>query len=162
MIPDCQKEWDLRRTNSSCRKTYKQWLNGLQPTTWGSLRYYSMDAMMIWKEKIATHTSCQVVRKPPNSKTVKDLGVTINESLRWSSHITEVSKQASQTSAWVLRTFATRESLPLMTLYKSLVRMDYCCPKKRSVHLKGFREVLQYQEFSHWKTSHTFLQAANF
>jgi len=65
-----------------------------------------------------------------NSKTVKDLGVTIDESLRWSSHITEVTKQASQTSAWVLRTFATRQSLPLMTLYKSLVRskMDYCCP----------------------------------
>ena len=69
-------------------------------------------------------------QKIPNSKVVKDLGVTIDESLRWSSHITEVTKQASQTSAWVLRPFSTRESLPLMTLYKSLVRskMDYCCP----------------------------------
>ena len=40
-----------------------------------------------------------------NSKTVKDLGITIDESLGWSTHINNVSKQASQTSAWFLRTF---------------------------------------------------------
>ena len=65
-----------------------------------------------------------------NSKTVKDLGITIDESLGWSTHINNVSKQASQTSAWVLRTFTTRQPFPLMTLYKSLIRsrLDYCCP----------------------------------
>ena len=33
-------------------------------------------------------------------------------------------------SAWVLRTFTTRQQFPLMTLYKSLIRskLDYCCP----------------------------------
>ena len=46
-----------------------------------------------------------------------DLGITIDESLGWSIHITNVSSQASQTSAWVLRTFTTRQAFPLMTLY---------------------------------------------
>ena len=66
----------------------------------------------------------------PSSSKVKDLGVTIHESLGWATHIAEVSKQASQMSAWVLRTFTTRQQYPLMTLYKSLVRskLDYCCP----------------------------------
>ena len=33
-------------------------------------------------------------------------------------------------SAWILRTFSTRGTLPLLTLFKSLVRskIDYCCP----------------------------------
>ena len=43
------------------------------------------------------------------------LGITIDESLGWSTHINNVSKQASQTSAWVLRTFTTRQPFPLMT-----------------------------------------------
>ena len=62
--------------------------------------------------------------------TVKDLGVVIDESLSWSNHIKEVTRQSSQMSAWILRTFNTRSALPLMTLFKSLVRsrIDYCCP----------------------------------
>ena len=65
-----------------------------------------------------------------NSSKVKDLGITVDESLGWTTHIAEVSKQASQISAWVLRTFTTRQQFPLMTLYKSLIRskLDYCCP----------------------------------
>ena len=103
-------------------------------------------------------------QKIPNSKVVKDLGVTIDESLRWSSHITEVTKQASQTSAWVLRTFSTRESLPLMTLYKSLVRskMDYCCPvwfpttKEEISALEGIQRsftsrIQSLKGFSYWE-----------
>ena len=64
------------------------------------------------------------------SETVKDLGVVIDESLNWSQHIKEVTRQCSQMSAWILRTFTTRSALSLMTLYKSLVRsrVDYCCP----------------------------------
>ena len=85
-------------------------------------------------------------------------------SLRWSSHITEVTKQASQTSAWVLRTFSTRESLPLMTLYKSLVRskMDYCCPvwfpttKEEISALEGIQRsftsrIQSLKGFSYWE-----------
>ena len=48
-----------------------------------------------------------------NSSKVEDLGITIYESLGWTAHISEVSKQASQMSAWVLRTFATRQQFPL-------------------------------------------------
>ena len=43
-----------------------------------------------------------------NSSKVKDLDITINESLGWTTHIAEVSKQASQMSTWVLRTFTTQ------------------------------------------------------
>ena len=65
-----------------------------------------------------------------NSTVVRDLGILIDEKLQWSNQIKEASQQASQTSAWVLRTFSTRERLPLMTLFKALIRpkIDYCCP----------------------------------
>ena len=65
-----------------------------------------------------------------NTNCVKDLGVVIHESLKWSDHINEVSLKATQMSGWILRTFKTRNRLALMTLFKSLVRsrLDYCSP----------------------------------
>jgi len=96
-----------------------------------SLNYFNMARMIISRAVIATLTcylySGKTIEK---SETVKDLGVVIDESLNWSQHIKEVTRQCSQMSAWILRTFTTRSALPLMTLYKSLVRsrVDYCCP----------------------------------
>jgi len=63
-------------------------------------------------------------------QTVRDLGVTITDDLSWSLHVSNSVKKARNTSAWVFSVFKTREPVPMLTLYKSLVRsiMEYCCP----------------------------------
>jgi len=53
---------------------------------------------------------------------IKDLGITLQNNLSFKQHITNIAESAKRMSAWVFRTFYTRERLPLMTLYKSLVR----------------------------------------
>lgn len=60
---------------------------------------------------------------------VRDLGVTLSSDGNFSIHITNVTKKARSQAAWILRTFKTRDSLPMLTLYKSLVLpiLEYCC-----------------------------------
>ena len=63
-------------------------------------------------------------------KTVHDLGVTVTEDLSWSTHVSTSVKKARNKSAWVFSVFKTTEPVPMLALYKSLVRsiMEYCCP----------------------------------
>ena len=70
-------------------------------------------------------------------------------------HIIELCKQCTGLCGWILRTFSSRESTVMMTLFKSLVlsRLDYgsqlWCPTKIQKafikHIKGFSSV-SYQE----------------
>ena len=59
----------------------------------------------------------------------RDLGVTMSSDGTFSKHITNVVSSASLMCGWILRTFITRERIPMLTLWKSLVRskIDYCC-----------------------------------
>ena len=61
------------------------------------------------------------------SKTVKDLGVTMSNDCMFDQHIHNVVKRSSQLCGWILRTFQTRSSLLMLTLFKSIVlsRIDY-------------------------------------
>ena len=61
---------------------------------------------------------------------VKDLGVTLSSNVKFKKHINNVLSTAHQLCAWVLRTFNTIKTLPIMTLWKTLIgsRLDYCCP----------------------------------
>ena len=58
----------------------------------------------------------------------KDLGVTMSNDGTFKTHIKGVVSGARSQASWVLRTFKTREKLPMMTLYKSLIqcKLDYC------------------------------------
>merc|ERR1711874_585439 len=60
---------------------------------------------------------------------IKDLGPCISSDLTWTRQINEVSKSRSMLE-WALRTFRTREVLPMTTIWNSLVRpcLDYCSP----------------------------------
>ena len=62
------------------------------------------------------------------SSSVRDLGVLMSNDARFQEQIESVSKKGKQMIGWILRTFKTRETLPLLTLYKSLVVpiMEYC------------------------------------
>ena len=63
-----------------------------------------------------------------STKHVRDLGVTLSDDATFTEHITRTAKSASLMCGWILRTFKTRERLPLITLWKALVSpvLDYC------------------------------------
>ena len=81
-----------------------------------------------------------------STATVKDLGITMENNCSFQQHITNIVESAKRMSAWVFRTFTTRERLPLMTLYKSLVRplLEYSsalwCPISKA-DIKRLEEV---------------------
>ena len=60
---------------------------------------------------------------------VKDLGITLSCDGTFTAHIVNVAKKARSQAGWILRTFQTRETRPMLTLYKSLVvpLLEYCC-----------------------------------
>ena len=63
-------------------------------------------------------------------ETVKDLGITLQNTCNFRQHIHNIAEAAKKMSSWILRTFETRERVPMMILYKSLVRplMEYSSP----------------------------------
>ena len=60
---------------------------------------------------------------------VRDLGVIMESSAKFTEQIRTVKKKGKDTVGWMLRVFSTRDPLPMMTLYKSLVVpvLEYCC-----------------------------------
>ena len=62
------------------------------------------------------------------SEHVRDLGVTLSSDATFTEHISRTTVSASLKCSWILRTFRTREKLPLITLWKALVApvLDYC------------------------------------
>ena len=59
---------------------------------------------------------------------VRDLGVTLSNDATFVEHITRTVRTANLKCGWILRVFKTRQRLPLITLWKSLVApiLDYC------------------------------------
>ena len=59
---------------------------------------------------------------------VRDLGVTMSNDGTFRKHIETTIATAKKQCSWILRTFKTRDSLLLLTLWKSLVlcKLDYC------------------------------------
>ena len=59
---------------------------------------------------------------------IKDLGGTMSRDGTFSRHITMTTTTAKQMCGWILRTFLTRETVPMLTLWKSLIRSKLeCC-----------------------------------
>ena len=58
---------------------------------------------------------------------VLDLGIFMSSNCSFEFHNQNLCKKCSNLSGWILRTFTTRDSVILMTLFKSLVlpRLDY-------------------------------------
>ena len=61
------------------------------------------------------------------SDNVLDLGIFMSNNCSFEFHIQNLCKKCSNLSGWILRTFTTRDSITMMTLFKSLVlpRLDY-------------------------------------
>ena len=59
---------------------------------------------------------------------VRDLGITMTNDATFSRHILEKCSAMKSKIAWILRTFKSREQMPMLTLWKTLVvcHLDYC------------------------------------
>ena len=77
---------------------------------------------------------------------VKDLGIYIDCDATFNSQIEKLISKAKNKCSWILRTFETRDKLPMLTLYKSLVIpiLDYCSqiwsPAKKG-HIQNIEEI---------------------
>ena len=60
---------------------------------------------------------------------LRDLGVIMSSTATFRRHIADITESAKKQCGWILRTFQTREKVPLLTLWRSLVRskLEYCC-----------------------------------
>ena len=58
---------------------------------------------------------------------LKDLGVHMNSSANWSTHVTNVAKKSRQKSGWILRSFHNRNAHFMKHMFKTLVtpHIDY-------------------------------------
>ena len=61
------------------------------------------------------------------SDNVLDLGIFMSSNCSFEFHIKNLCKKCSNLSGWILGTFTTRDSITMLTLFKSLVlpRLDY-------------------------------------
>ena len=64
----------------------------------------------------------------PFESSVKDLGIIMSNNLTFKEHIETLATRCRGLSAWILRTFITRQKSPMMILFNSLIlpRIDYC------------------------------------
>ena len=67
-----------------------------------------------------------------NVNNVKDFGIIMSSNCSFEQHIIELCKWCTGLCGWILRTFSSRESTVMMTLFKSLVlsRLDYGSQQK--------------------------------
>ena len=63
-----------------------------------------------------------------SDRTIKDLGVTCNNDLKFKEHIDEIVTRSKIMSGMVLRTFITRDEGPMLQLFNSYIRsrLEYC------------------------------------
>ena len=98
------------------------------------------------------------------SDQVKDLGVIMSCTGTFRQHIDSVISTSNQLCGWVLRTFKTRQELPMLTLWKSLIRskLEYCCPLWSPINIGDiqgleqiqrnyFRKISGIQHLSYWE-----------
>ena len=84
----------------------------------------------------------------PKIKSVRDLGITLSDNLKWGSYISKVRSKASSLSHIILRTFSSNNASLIVNLYKTYVRpiMEYNTPTW-SPHLKcDIREAESVQQ----------------
>ena len=99
-----------------------------------------------------------------NKTSVKDLGVTMSANASFEEHISNITLAASLQCGWILRTFATRDQAPLITLYKTLVIpiLDYCsqlwCPSSQGtiqrvekVQINYLKKVQGISHLDYWQ-----------
>ena len=78
---------------------------------------------------------------------IKDLGITMSSNCNFNQPINNVYKQCSRLSGWILRTFISRDSHTLLTLFKCIVlsRLDYGSQLWSPHQIKSINKIEQVQ-----------------
>ena len=77
------------------------------------------------------------------SSQIKDLGVHMNENLKFTDHIQGVVRDGRRYAGWILRVFVARDVTTMLTLYKSFVlpTMEYCSQLWSPCNLGPIRQL---------------------
>ena len=88
-----------------------------------------------------------------NVNNLKDLGIIMSSNCSFEQHIIELCKRCTGLCSWILRTFSSRESTVMMTLFKSLVlsRLDYGSQLPTKIHQIIMIEKIQKAFTKHIK-----------
>ena len=124
-----------------------------------------MDALTELRE--STHYTSQDGSPIIEVDHLKDLGVTMSRDGTFSRHIIMTTETAKQMCGWILRTFLTRETVPMLTLWKCLIRskLEYCCqlwnPSRKGdiqmleqVQQNFIRKITGMGQLSYWEQLH--------
>ena len=78
---------------------------------------------------------------------VKDLGITVDENLNFKLHIDRLAKQCKQLSSWIFSVFDTRDKVPMLILFNSLVRskIEYCSQIYNPYQIQDINKIEQIQ-----------------
>ena len=81
------------------------------------------------------------------SENVLDLGITMSRNCPFDVYLNILCKKCTDLSGWILRTFTSRDSTTLMTLFNALIlsRLDYCS-QLWSPHL--IRHIIPIEKFN--------------
>ena len=79
---------------------------------------------------------------------IRDLGIYIHETLKWSPHINIIADNARKMASWVLSVFKDRSKTTMLTLYTSMVRskLEYCCPLWDPSSIDDIRTLEEVQQ----------------
>ena len=105
----------------------------------------------------------------PEKDHVRDLGVTMSNDGSFKQHITNMCQSARNMCAWILRTFQSRCSELMLTMWKSLVLpiLDYCSqlwsPEKtgliqeiENIQKSFTRKISSQKRENYWERLHTY------
>ena len=89
------------------------------------MRYCTSGSSVVQAGTNYSSNDGSVIEQKPH---VRDLGVTLSNDATFSQHISDKVASIKSQISWVLRTFKTRDSSPLLALWKSLIvcHLDYC------------------------------------
>ena len=99
----------------------------------------------------------------PNENTVKDLGILQSNNLQFSEQIETIASKCRSLSGWILRTFITRETNPMLKLFNSLLlpKIDYCSQlwsphqtnelnKLEAIQRRFTNQITSMKELDYW------------
>ena len=111
--------WDHRHNTHTLWKTIHGLSNRAPPHTLNTSITFNNKTVRVY-----ANPNMEIINPSDN---VLDLGIFMSSNCSFEFHIQNLCKKCSNLSGWILRTFTTRYSITMMTLFKSLVlpRLDY-------------------------------------
>ena len=78
---------------------------------------------------------------------VRDLGLIVDENLDFKLHIHKLANKCKQLSSWIFSVFNTREKVPMLTLFNSIIRskLEYCCLIYNPYQIQLINKIEQIQ-----------------